>query len=72
MAVTIMGICSYSSYLILCGIITQKLATIVSIIIAVITYAMAIIALKVFSKKELNMIPGGNKICKVLEKLKIY
>ena len=71
-AVAIMGICSYFSYITLTGIIAQKLATIISIIIAVIVYALAIIVLKVFSKEELLMMPGGNKICKILEKLKIY
>ncbi len=72
LAVIIMGICSYFSYLMLSRIIVQKLATIISIIIAVMIYALAIIALKVFSKEEMQMMPGGRKICKVLEKLKIY
>ena len=71
-AVIIMGICSYFTYLQLSGIIPMKMATIVSIVIAVIVYALAVIVLKVFSKSELMMMPGGNKICKVLEKLKIY
>lgn len=71
LAVLIMGICSYFSYSMLLGIIAQKLATIIAIIIAVIIYALAIIALKVFSKEEMEMMPGGNKICKVLEKLKV-
>ena len=72
LAVIIMGICSYFSYSMLLGIITQKLATIIAIIIAVIIYALAIIALKVFSEEEIKMMPGGKKICKVLEKLKVY
>lgn len=71
-AVVIMGICSYFSYITLLGIIAQKLATIIAIIIAVIVYALAIVALKVFSKEEILMMPGGNKICNILEKLKIY
>ena len=71
-AVTIMGICSYFCYLTLSGIIAEKLATIIAIILAIIIYALAIVALKVFSKEEIQMIPGGKKICKVLEKLKIY
>lgn len=71
-SVIIMAICSYSSYLILSGIITEKLATIIAIGIAVIIYALAIIALKVFSKEELKMMPAGDKIFKVLKKLKIY
>lgn len=72
LAVMIMGICSYFSYLTLLGIIPQKLATIIAITIAIIIYALAIIALKVFSKEELQMMPGGNKIWKVLKKLKVY
>ena len=71
-AVTIMGICSYFIFIVLSGIIAQKLATIVAIISAVIIYALAIIALKVFSKDEILMMPYGQKICKILEKLKIY
>ncbi len=71
-AVAIMGICSYFSYLTLLGIIAQKLATIIAIIIAVIIYALAIIALKVFSEEEIQMMPGGSKIDKVLKKLKVY
>lgn len=71
-ATAIMGICSYFIYLTLLGIIANRLATILSIVFAVIIYAMAIIALKVFSKEEIVMMPAGNKICKILEKLKIY
>lgn len=71
-AVTIMGICSYFSYLMLSGIIAEKLATIIAIVIAIVIYALAIVALKVFSKEEIQMMPGGKKICKVLERLKIY
>ncbi len=72
LAVIIMGICSYFSYLTLSGIIAEKLATIIAIVIAVIIYALAIVALKVFSKEEIKMMPQGKKICRVLEKLKIY
>ena len=71
-AVTIMGICSYFIYSVLSGIIIENLATIIAIISAVIIYGLAIIVLKVFSKDELSMLPYGNKICKILEKLKIY
>lgn len=72
LAVTIMGICSYFCYLTFSGIIAQKLATIISIIIAILIYAFSIIALKVFSKEEIQMMPGGNYLWKVLKKLKVY
>lgn len=48
------------------------MATIIAIIIAVIIYLLAVIALKIFSKEDILMIPYGTKIYKILEKLKIY
>ncbi len=71
-ATAMMGICSYYSYLSLSRIITAKLATILAIALAVVVYGLAIVALKVFSKEELTMLPAGEKLCKVLTKLKIY
>lgn len=67
-----MGICSYFIFSVASGIIIEKLATIIAIVSAVIIYVLAIIVLKVFSKEEIKMMPAGNKILKVLEKLKIY
>lgn len=72
LATIMMGICSYFIYLTLSGIIMQKLATILAIVVAVVIYALAIIVLKIFSKEEILQLPGGNKMYKVLEKLKIY
>ena len=72
LATAIMAICSYFVYSILLGIIAEKLATIIAIVFAIIIYRAAIIALRVFSKQEIKMLPAGNKICMILEKLKIY
>ena len=71
-AVIIMAICSYASYMILSSIIAIKLATILSIVIAVVIYILTIIVLKVLTKAEIEMLPGGSNIYKVLAKLKIY
>jgi len=71
-ATAIMGICSYFIYCLLLRIIATKLATILAMVFAVAIYVMAIIALKVFKKDEIAMMPAGDKICKILEKLKIY
>lgn len=71
-ATAIMGICSYFIYLNLLGIISNKLATIIAIVVAVVIYALAIIVLKVFKKEEILMMPAGEKIYKIFEKLKIY
>lgn len=71
-ATVIMGICSYFTYLVLKGIIIERLATIIAIIVAVVVYALAIVVLKIFTKDEFKMMPAGDKIVKFLEKLKIY
>ncbi len=72
LATTIMGICSYFIYLTLKGIIIERLATIIAIIIAVIIYIISVIALKIFTKEEIKMMPAGDKIVRILEKIKIY
>ena len=72
LATFIMGICSYFIYLLLTGIIAQRLATILAIAFAVIIYVVAIVALKVFSTEELLLMPAVDKISKLLERLKIY
>ena len=71
-ATEIMGICSYFVYTTILGIISGKLATLVALVVAVIIYALALIVLKIFKKEELLMLPAGDKIARVLEKLKIY
>lgn len=71
-ATAIMAICSNYIYSIISGIITAKLATIIAIILAMAIYGLAVIALKIFSKEEIRMLPAGTKIYKILEKLKIY
>ena len=71
-ATAIMGICSYFTYLALKGIIIERLATIIAILVAVIIYVLSVVILKIFTKKELKMMPAGDKIVKILEKIKIY
>ena len=67
-----MSICSYAVYLLLNGIIIERLATILAIVVAVIVYAISVIILKIFTKEEIKMLPAGPKIVKILEKIKIY
>ena len=67
-----MGICSYFIYSTLAGINLGNWAIIIAILSAVIIYGLSIIVLKVFSKEEIYIMPKGDKILKILEKLKIY
>lgn len=72
LASIIMGIISYGLYINIINIIGNKLATIISLIVAVITYGLSIATLKILTKEEILMLPLGNKIYKLLNKLKIY
>lgn len=72
LATTIMSICSYFVYSVLNGIIIERLATIIAILVAVIIYVLSVIVLKIFTKDEFKMMPAGDKIVKILEKFKIY
>lgn len=68
-ATVIMGVTSYNTYLILLSkMISENLATILSLIIAIIAYLVMIILLKVFSEEEIYMIPYGKKFYKFLRK----
>ena len=64
--------CSYFLYTILIGIIIPKLATIISLIFAVLIYIILVIILKILEKEELYMIPYGMKLIKILEKVGVY
>ena len=71
-ATTVMGICSYFTYLTLNGIIIERLATIIAILVAVVVYVLMVLILKIFTKEEFKMMPAGDKITKRREKKKIY
>ncbi len=72
-ATAIMGICSMGIYIVLIGMhLAMKKATIIAIIVAVLTYALALVVLRIFTKEEICMIPYGQKLYKVLEKTGIY
>ena len=73
LATSAMCVCSYYLYTILInGIISVKIATILAIIIAVVIYIAMIVILKVFDEEEITMIPYGKKIYKILESIGIY
>jgi len=67
-ATFMMGVCSYYSYVLLKGIIMEKMATILAIIIAVLIYWLSIIVLKIFSKNEILMLPFGEKMLNLFKK----
>lgn len=72
LASAIMSIISYGLYINIINFIGIKLATIICIVCAVITYMLSVVTLKILTKEEILMLPLGNRIYKVLNKLKIY
>ena len=71
-ATAIMGVCSYFIYSIVAKFMVMRLATIIALISAVIIYGMAVIVLNILTKEEIYMIPYGQKIYELLEKMGIY
>ena len=71
-ATAIMAICSYTLYLLMDRIISGRLATIIAMLFAVVIYLAAVVALKIYNKEDIYMLPKGDKIYKFLEKTKIY
>ena len=68
----IMGTIVYLAYRWLIGSAGNAVATIVSILIGVISYAILVLATKMLTKEDIYMIPFGTKIYSVLLKLRIY
>lgn len=71
-ATIIMSVCSYAIYLGLVRVLPMKIATVIAIGIAIVTYTLAIVVLRLFTKEEIYMIPYGQKLYKVLVKIGIY
>ena len=71
-ATGIMAIISYNLYKILLNVVSVRLSAIIAMVVAVIIYVILIIVLKVLSKEDMKSLPFGDKICRILEKLKIY
>lgn len=65
-SVILMSIASYLCYCILKAIISAKIALLVAIGVAVLVYGFLILNLHVFTKKELQELPLGNKLVKFM------
>ena len=68
-ATIIMSAISYGVYFIIKGLLPIRFVTIITIFIAVVTFIISVLALKVFSREEIEMLPKGDKVYKVLKKM---
>ena len=71
-ATLLMGVVSYGAYMLLNSIIPSKVATIIALLVAGIVYILSILILKVFNKEDIFMLPAGNKIYSILQKIGLY
>ncbi len=69
----LMSVISYASYKgILALGMSSMLATIVGIVVAVVVYGIFVILFKILTQEDIDMLPSGDKIYRILQKMKIY
>ena len=59
---------AYFSHILFDSLIGGKVATILSIAVAVVIYALTLLILRTFTASEVKILPKGEKIAKILEK----
>lgn len=69
----IMSVVSYAVYqgVLILGL-SGIVATIIGIVMAVMVYAIFVILFKILSKEDIEMLPNGEKMYRILQKMKIY
>lgn len=70
-AAVVMGIFVYFTYPLLKGIMPEKLATVLDIAMAGVLYLILVFAF-VLKKDDMAFLPGGKRITRVMEKLRIW
>lgn len=69
----LMSVISYASYKgILALGMSSMLATIAGIVVAVVVYGIFVILFKILTREDIDMLPSGDKIYRILQKMKIY
>ena len=71
-ATIMMCICTISAYNCFSNILGSRLSTIIALAIAVITYVLSVIVMKIFNEEEISMLPSGGKVYMWLVKFGIY
>lgn len=71
-ATAMMCICSIFTYNFFSTITSLKIATLISISVAIVIYLLSVIVLKIFNKEEIYMMPCGHNIYNFLVKFNIY
>ena len=65
----VMGVIVFFAYKLLSGVLSNTLSTIISIFIGVVVYGLLVIVTKNLDKEDLESVPLGDKLCRILSKL---
>ena len=68
----VMGAAVYGAHLLLCGLLGNAVATVLSIGCGVLVYGGMLLLLRVFTREEMAALPMGTKLVRLLEMLRIY
>lgn len=71
LSTVVMAVIVYISYYLLTKVCGNTISTLISIIIGVASYFIVILKLKALSKNEILLLPMGNKIYSILNKIKL-
>ena len=66
-----MGVAVFFVYKLLIAVMSNTLATIISIITGAVVYGILILLTKSLNKEDLGSLPMGGKLCRLLEKLRL-
>ncbi|MBQ8337961.1 MAG: polysaccharide biosynthesis protein [Oscillospiraceae bacterium] len=67
-AAVVCGAAAFLSHMLLDKLIGGRIATVISIILAALIYAICLLLFRVLTKDDINMLPKGKKFVKILEK----
>ncbi len=67
-ASVLMGICAFAAHKLTCGFLGNSVATLFAIMVGVVVYVILIFMLKAITLDEVETMPGGTKLSKILKR----
>ena len=71
-ATGMMGVCLWFFYQTFLGIFSRNVSILLAVLLSVLIYMLLLLVLKVFSEREIKMLPAGEVIYRLMKTLKIY
>ena len=63
-----MGVCAFAAHRLTVGFLGNSIATLLAILVGVIVYVVLIFTLKAITLKEVESMPGGTKLVKIIRR----